>query len=975
MKKKNVTIITVSRKNFLEEMVLMYGDEFVFDLQRFESSGKSTTISEENSVITKGGLYKIAKGFKGTIKISTTDAVTLDGADAGNLENVHIKVASKNADLTIKDLNITNEYSGNVIALGKGKKNKLTLSGTNNLTCHYTTLINIGGGLTIDGDGSLKFESTGNCIGTSYKNSKANLAILGGNITAHVNDYGVYSAIGAGTDASMGDILIGGNATVEADGGCYGAGIGSGYDSSVGNIKITDNAYVSAKGNFGAGIGTADSSGLKDGKPAAYSKAGNITIDGNATVKSLSNMGAAIGNGSSYCGHTTVGDILIGGNASVEAICAIHDSGVGGGCGTGIGNGYTSIPGSTSTTGNITITDDAQVVAKNYGYGLGLGKGITEFDNTNTMGKITFSGGNVTIQNSSTEDSIEINGKVYSPEEKMVFVNGEFVADGNDAIINQTPNKTVTGTSNANLIYNYGSNVLINAKGGNDDIFNMSPDVTINAGNGNNFISSRDNNVSIKSGTGNDSISDDGWSNTIDAGDGNNQITNGGKRVSITTGAGNDSINNGSALVSINAGDGNDTIDNRGSFSMVDAGAGNDYIKISGGKNFTINAGKGDDFIEDKWKHGENILFTYAEGDGNDTIYGFNETSTLSIAGGSYSTQQSGSDVIVTVGDGKITLENAAFLSKLNISDKEKNSWKLNGKTATYGTQKKTLVTVKGVKSIDGISLKKKVVTVSDSSLNKKKVTVSDGYTLKLNKDVTKSTNQKAAWSLSGTTATYKSAYKTAGYALASDKKSITYSKATAASALATVKGAKSVKGLSVSGKKITLKNSALSKKVTIGGGYEFDFAKDYKNAAITGSKNADTITAHGTKVTINGGAGNDYLKSTGSKAKILGGAGNDSLWGGKGNDSLYGGSGDDTFIYQPGEGTDKIFDYQSGDLLKILKSNGTDGGYFTESSFKNGDLTLAISGGGKVIFDDVSVGDKFNINGKTHIITKNSLS
>lgn len=1050
----------------------MYGGEFVFDLQRFESSGNSTTISEGNSVITKGGLYKVAKGFTGTIEINTTDAVTIDGAAAGNLENVHIEVDSETADLTIKDLNIAKDYSNNginVIAFGEGKNNKLTLSGTNILTCHYTTLINIGGGLTIDGTGSLNLESESTCIGTdSYVQSSANLAILGGNITARVNGYSVYSAI---STASMGDILIGGNATIEADGGPYGAGIGSGYGSSIGNIKITDNAYVNAKGNFGAGIGTAYSNGNKDGKPVAWSTAGNITINGNATVKALSNMGAAIGNGSSYSGHTTVGDILIGDSANVEAVCAIHDGGVGGGCGTGIGNGYTSEPGSTSTTENITITDDAQVVAKNYGYGLGLGKGITSSSATNTMGKITFSGGNITIQNSGSDGLIEINGEIYSPEEKMVFVDGKFVADGNDAIINKTANTTVTGTTNADLIYNYGKNVLIDALGNNDDIFNMTSDVTINAGNGNNFITSRDDNVSIKAGTG------------------------------------NDSIDNGAALVSINAGEGNDTIDNSGSFSM-------------------INAGDGDDFIENSWGHGENILFTYAQGDGNDVIEGFHKNDTLQIGGGNgtYSTEFESKDLIVTIGEGKITLVGGASLSKLNISGKEKNSWKLNGKTATYGTSKKTLATVKGVKSTEGLSLKKKVITVAASALNKKKVTVSDGYTLKLGNDVSK-TSTKKTWSLSKDTATYKKT-TTAGYKLADN--SVTYSKK-AAESLATIKGVKTLKGISLKNNVVTIKTGSLSDKVTVSGGYEFDFAKDYNQATISGSASSDVITSRGKKLSINGGKGNDAIKILGSATTVTGGAGNDtitsngksnlfvfssgdgsdeiynygkndtikvadkskvtakvegwdvilsigkcsltvedaahdnkkitlvnskdkvispissniystdtiingksvtlnadfesntfdaanftkvdgsnltdgiwiegssesntiiggasddsinggagadSLWGGAGNDTLYGGYDSDTFVYKPGEGIDRILDYSynEGDMLKILKADGSEGGSFTKSKFSDGTLSLTISGGGKVVFDYVATGDKFNINGTTYKIKGSKL-
>ncbi|MBR0061574.1 MAG: hypothetical protein IJP68_08855, partial [Selenomonadaceae bacterium] len=116
---------------------------------------------------------------------------------------------------------------------------------------------------------------------------------------------------------------------------------------------------------------------------------------------------------------------------------------------------------------------------------------------------------------------------------------------------------------------------------------------------------------------------------------------------------------------------------------------------------------------------------------------------------------------------------------------------------------------------------------------------------------------------------------------------------------------------------------------------------------------------------TILGGSGKD---------KLYGKTGNDSLWGGSGNDSFWGDVGKDTFVYKPNEGTDYIMDYESGDMLKILKTNGKEGGKFSNSSFKNGTLTLTISGGGKVIFDDVSKGDKFNINGTTYKISGSKL-
>jgi len=359
----------------------------------------------------------------------------------------------------------------------------------------------------------------------------------------------------------------------------------------------------------------------------------------------------------------------------------------------------------------------------------------------------------------------------------------------------------------------------------------------------------------------------------------------------------------------------------------------------------------------------------------------------------------------VTVSD-DYTLKLGSDVTKSTVKNK---TWSLKSTTATYkGTSTAgyalasdsktinyfkggttTLATVKGVKSLDGLKVSGTTITVSKASLNAKNVTVSDGYTLKLGSNVTKST-PKEAWSLKSSTATYKQT-TTAGYSL--ENNSIVYSKAATTKTLATVKGAKSKSGLSVSDNVITLKNFALSNKVTVSGSYEFDFASDYKKATVTGSNNADTITVRGSNIklngsagndslsggsnndSINGGAGNDVIFGNKGSDTLLGGAGNDSLWGGSGNDSLYGGAGDDTFIYKPGEGTDTIFDFQSGDLLTILKSNGKEGGTFTSSSFKNGNLTLGISGGGSVIFSGVSKSNSFNINGDTYKISSSKLT
>lgn len=90
---------------------------------------------------------------------------------------------------------------------------------------------------------------------------------------------------------------------------------------------------------------------------------------------------------------------------------------------------------------------------------------------------------------------------------------------------------------------------------------------------------------------------------------------------------------------------------------------------------------------------------------------------------------------------------------------------------------------------------------------------------------------------------------------------------------MATVKGTKSTKGLNISGKKITLKNTALSSEVTVSGKYKFYFASDYKKATITGSSSIDSITARGKNLYISVGKGNDTVKIFGSATTVKGGA------------------------------------------------------------------------------------------------------
>ena len=218
--------------------------------------------------------------------------------------------------------------------------------------------------------------------------------------------------------------------------------------------------------------------------------------------------------------------------------------------------------------------------------------------------------------------------------------------------VNVTSNVSIVGTEGNDSIQNevYANNVTIQALGGDDTIYNNGSNVTIEAGDGNDIIDTEDYN------TGN---------------------------ILINAGAGNDSIRNWSDETTINAGEGDDSIRILSEYSnvSVDAGAGNDYIDTYN-HGVTVTGGTGDDSIYNDWNFYENapnepldyddedgnyVQFNYTAGDGNDVIYGFNETDTLNISGGSYSTTKSGDDLIITVDDGKITLAGGATLETVNI--------------------------------------------------------------------------------------------------------------------------------------------------------------------------------------------------------------------------------------------------------------------------------------------------------------------
>ena len=272
----------------------------------------------------------------------------------------------------------------------------------------------------------------------------------------------------------------------------------------------------------------------------------------------------------------------------------------------------------------------------------------------------------------------------------------------------------------------------------------------------------------------------------------------------------------------------------------------------------TVSAEGGDDTI---YASGEKTkLYVYNAGDSNDVIYNFSATDTLSITSGSYSTAQSGSDIIVSVGTGSIKLMNAASLSNVNIDGKKSESvWTLNGTTATYGNGNETLITVNGVKSPDGLNLNDKIVTVSKDSVNKSNITISDGYTLALESDIKPSKNVSAHFS----GLTYKSASNSAGYSLSNDKKSIDYTPPVAETDLFTLTNVKNTDSINVdtAKKTVTLKAGNLTgKNVSLTGDYSL---------ALSGVNPSTSTAAHFSGLTYKSASNSEGYSVSADKKSV----------------------------------------------------------------------------------------------------------
>ena len=404
---------------------------------------------------------------------------------------------------------------------------------------------------------------------------------------------------------------------------------------------------------------------------------------------------------------------------------------------------------------------------------------------------------------------------------------------GNDVIVSVNGGAvTLTGAATLSTVNIEVKNPrTITLTEGNDTYRNATDDVTIQALGGNDSISSGQypqyigSGVSINSGDGADTVENFRENVTIDTGAGNDRITlNGygytGHHTSVNAGAGNDYIGNWEPDATVEGGEGNDYIENHHAEVTLNGGTGDDTISSASyfTGNVTIIGGEGNDSIYMSNYYATSSHFIqYNLGDGNDTVWGFQSNSTLNISGSGFSTEKSDNDIIVHVGEGFVLLKNVAGITPNIIGEEIPNEpvWTLDGTKATYGIPNQDpIITIRGVKSLDGISLDGTTVTISTSALNGTDVKISEGYTLALAGDVVAPVKTEASWTYANNVATYTGASTTAGYSVVDGQ--IVYTEATVGKTF-TVNGVQSAEGLSLDGNTITIAASALgTQNVTV---------------------------------------------------------------------------------------------------------------------------------------------------------------
>ena len=484
-------------------------------------------------------------------------------------------------------------------------------------------------------------------------------------------------------------------------------------------------------------------------------------------------------------------------------------------------------------------------------------------------------------------------------------------------------------------------------------------------------------------------------------------LSNADDEVIIDALAGNDFIDNTGSFVSINGGKGNDNISNTGDDVTIEGGAGRDKI-FNEGYYTTIIGGKDNDTVEN---YGENILYQYAQGDGNDTILGFGESDTLHITKGTYSYSFSGGDLIVKVDSNTVTLKNISkqivnlMDAKGNIEKIDTNitlpdGWKYGTSSTTNSNKAIITATVKGaddidlnenygegVEKVDGSKTSGVVIFGNDLDNSIKGGTGNNTLGGGDGNDIIVGNTGADVFVYSGGDDRIINYVGGSGKDsvlididnIAQDSKNKIEKEISGDDIIYYIDGAGTLTLQNSKDKKITLMDSNGTEIIldTIPAGWRVDSSKKILQATTVGAENEiDLNDEYGDGIEKVDGSqisGGVHIVGNDLKNSLKGGVGNDYLDGGAGNDILVSGAGNDTLVYSGGD--DTITDYSEGhDSIQIdtqeieilgVSTVGTnviyytDAGNLTVAKGKDKTITLMDANGDEIILDTIPAGWK----------------
>ena len=105
-------------------------------------------------------------------------------------------------------------------------------------------------------------------------------------------------------------------------------------------------------------------------------------------------------------------------------------------------------------------------------------------------------------------------------------------------------------------------------------------------------------------------------------------------------------------------------------------------------------------------------------------------------------------------------------------------------------------------------------------------------------------------------------------------------------------------------------------------------------------------------------GKGHDRINASRGDDVVRGGGGRDLIDGFDGNDRLYGGGGADRFVFEPGEGIDRVLDFENDvDLLDLSAYGLADKAAFKALvTVKDGNLVVDLGGGAEVTIEGMKL-------------------